>query len=86
MKMVGVNSSNDCHVPHLTGAPSLPVLMHSKSDISTDDNLDTEIPKEFKRRSKKSAEDRYISGLPRQKSTRKKKKVKLPISVNHCTH
>jgi hypothetical protein len=66
----------------LTGVPNPPTLTHSRSDISADDNLDTEIPKEFKRRSRKSAEDRYLSGLPSApKSARKKKKVQF---VDSC--
>jgi hypothetical protein len=53
--------------------PSIPVLMHSRSDISTDDNLDSsETPK---RRSKKSPEDRYLAASG-SRSVRKKKKVK----------
>lgn len=53
--------------------PSIPVLQHARSDISNDDNLDTEIPKEYKRRSKKPSEDRYL-GLASTRTTPKKKK------------
>jgi hypothetical protein len=54
--------------------PSIPVLMHAKSDISTDDNLD--YSETAKRRSKKSPEDRYLAASGPSKAVRKKKKVR----------
>lgn len=55
-----------------TAFPTPPLLVHAKSDISTDDNPDSD--REAKKKYKKSAEERYISGLSGSRSSSRKKK------------
>ena len=61
--------------------PAPPILIHAKSDMSTDDNQDSD--REGKRKSKKTAEERYLAGLSGARIPSRKKKKVIDQSITY---